>query len=63
MIATLAKEIVSINLDHPTRVAVDGRSAAGKTTLADELAKAVRNLTRDVLRASIDDFHYPLSRA
>lgn len=59
VIAALTKEIVSINVDHPTRVAVDGRSAAGKTTLADELAKAVRNLNHGVLRASIDHFHYP----
>ncbi|HEX5164644.1 MAG TPA: hypothetical protein VFV93_04545, partial [Thermomicrobiales bacterium] len=36
-----------------------GRSAAGKTTLADELAPAIRARGRDVLRASIDDFHRP----
>jgi uridine kinase len=59
MITALANEIVSLCLDHPTRVAVDGRSAAGKTTLSDELAEAVRALGRGVLRASIDDFHYP----
>lgn len=59
VITALANEIASINLDHPTRVAVDGRSAAGKTTFSDELAKEVRQLTRGVLRASIDDFHYP----
>ncbi|SEN97750.1 hypothetical protein [Paenibacillus sp. OV219] len=59
MITTLANEIVSLSLSHPTRVAVDGRSAAGKTTLSDELAKAIRELNRGVLRASIDDFHYP----
>jgi uridine kinase len=31
--------ITSLELGHPTRVGVDGRSAAGKTTLADALAK------------------------
>lgn len=59
LITALAKEIVSINVDHPTRVAIDGRSAAGKTTLANELAEAVRERRRGVLRASIDHFHYP----
>lgn len=59
VITALANEIVSISLDHPTRVAVDGRSAAGKTTLSDELAEAVRERTRGVLRTSIDHFHYP----
>lgn len=59
VITALANEIVSLCLDHPTRVAVDGRSAAGKTTLSDELAKAVRALARGVLRASIDNFHFP----
>ncbi|GEN89204.1 hypothetical protein MKY30_18855 [Oceanobacillus sp. FSL W8-0428] len=42
VITALANEIVSLNLDHPTRVAIDGRSAAGKTTLSDELAEAIR---------------------
>ncbi len=42
LITALANEIVSLNLDHPTRVAIDDRSAAGKTTLSDELAEAIR---------------------
>lgn len=42
VITALVNEIVSLNLDHPTRVAIDGRSAAGKTTLSDELAEAIR---------------------
>lgn len=37
-------------------VAVDGPDAAGKTTLADRLARA---LGPNVLRASIDGFHHP----
>jgi Uridine kinase len=59
IIAALVDIIVSLDLDHPTRVAIDGRSAAGKTTLADELAEAIGRLNRGVLRASIDDFHRP----
>ncbi|MBV8714723.1 MAG: GNAT family N-acetyltransferase [Chloroflexi bacterium] len=52
--------ITSLDLGHPTRVGLDGRSAAGKTTLADALAEAVQSSTnRPVVRASIDDFHHP----
>ena len=57
MIQTLARVIATLSLAHPTRVAIDGRSAAGKTTLADKLAHAVHAKGRDVVRASIDDFH------
>ncbi len=50
---------MSVERPHPVRVAVDGPDAAGKTTLADELASAVGNLGRPVIRASIDSFHQP----
>ncbi|BCB92114.1 uridine kinase [Phytohabitans suffuscus] len=41
------------------RVAIDGPDASGKTTLADELAAAVRALGRPVVRVRLDDFHNP----
>lgn len=44
---------------HPLRVGLDGRSAAGKTTLADELAEALRQRGAHCVRVSIDDFHRP----
>jgi uridine kinase len=44
---------------HTVRVAVDGPDAAGKTTLADELACALRAVGRPVLRVGVDDFHHP----
>lgn len=59
VVDALADALTALPLGHPTRVAVDGRSAAGKTTLADELAVAVRARGREVPRASIDDFHRP----
>lgn len=59
VINALADAMVALRVDHPTRVAVDGRSAAGKTTLADELAQAIRARGREAIRASIDDFHRP----
>jgi uridine kinase len=59
LIERLVAAILSIDVDHPTRIAIDGRSAAGKTTLADDLALAIRVRGRDVLRSSIDDFYSP----
>jgi uridine kinase len=45
------------------RVAIDGRTAAGKTSFGHELAAAVRALGRSTLRASFDDFKKPWSDA
>jgi uridine kinase len=55
----LAETVTSIKRTHPTRVGIDGRSASGKTTLADALGDVIRRTGREVLRASIDDFHRP----
>jgi uridine kinase len=41
------------------RVAVDGFTAAGKTSFGHELAAAVRALGRPTLRACLDDFKHP----
>src|SRR5438067_954391 len=41
----------------PTRVAVDGIDAAGKTRLADGIAGLVEAHERLVIRASLDAFH------
>jgi uridine kinase len=43
-----------MRIPHPTRVAIDGVDAAGKTTLDDELAEVLRERGRGVIRASID---------
>jgi len=59
LVTGLAARVVGLRLPHPTRVAIDGVDAAGKTVLADELAEAVRRLRRPVIRASIDGFHNP----
>jgi uridine kinase len=48
--------ILAVDRPHPVRVAVDGVSAAGKTTLADELAGALEPHGRPVIRAEIDRF-------
>lgn len=55
----LAALITRLDLARPVRVAIDGRTAAGKTTLADELAEVIRRTGREVIRTSIDGFHKP----
>lgn len=57
LLAALAEHVLTVNLPHPTRVGLDGCSAAGKTTLADELAQTLAALTeRPVLRVNLDYF-------
>ena len=41
------------------RIAIDGRTGAGKTSFGHELAAALRKLGRSTLRASLDDFKHP----
>lgn len=48
-----------LRVGRPLRIGVDGVDAAGKTTLADQLALALRSAGHAVLRASIDRFHNP----
>jgi len=55
----LAEIVAAVRRDHPTRVAIDGFDAAGKTTLADEVAALVAARCRQVIRVSLDDFHRP----
>lgn len=59
MLDHLASRLLTLQLQHPIRVAVDGVDAAGKTTLADELAAFLIKRGRPVIRASIDRFHRP----
>jgi uridine kinase len=55
----LAQLILRVERPHPLRVAMDGPDAAGKTTLADELAPLLERSGRPVIRASVDGFHRP----
>lgn len=61
MIWQLARYVAASRLPHPLRVAIDGRTGAGKTTIADELVAPLEQLRRIVIRVEIDDFHNPLS--
>lgn len=55
-LAALVDDLADRGLEERVLVAVDGPDAAGKTTLADRLATAVR--TRSI-RVSVDDFLRP----
>jgi uridine kinase len=44
---------------HRLRVAIDGFTAAGKTSLGHELARGLSRCGRPVFRASLDDFKRP----
>ena len=59
ILENLASTITAIRLPHPTRVAIDGIDAAGKTFLAEELADHLVANGRKILRASLDSFHRP----
>jgi len=47
---------------HRLRVAIDGLTAAGKTSLGHELAHRLSRRGRPVFRASLDDFKRPWSK-
>lgn len=59
IVSRLADRIEAVRLPHPARVAVDGRTASGKTRLADEVAAELCARGRPVIRTSVDGFHRP----
>jgi uridine kinase len=59
VLGELADLVAAVRPAHPTRVAVDGVDAAGKTTLCGELAPLLEARGRAVIRASADGFHRP----
>ena len=62
LIQDLARRLVTIRPNR-LRAVVDGYTASGKTSLAHELANAVRPLGRPTLRATFDDFKKPWREA
>jgi uridine kinase len=59
LLSQLAEMISSLKFSRPVRVAIDGRTASGKTTFANELAAQIARGGRAVIRTSIDGFHMP----
>jgi len=63
LLAFLAGEIVARKRDgRPLKAGIDGRCAAGKTMLADELGQVLHSRGFEVLRPSVDGFHHPRER-
>jgi hypothetical protein len=54
VVGRVADHLVAQRRGHPLRVAVDGITASGKTTLARALAAAVRQRGRPVIQLSLD---------
>lgn len=54
-------EMIDALGDHRLRIAIDGLTAAGKTSLGHELARGLSHRGRPVSRASLDDFKRPWS--
>jgi uridine kinase len=54
-------EMIDSRGSHRLRVAIDGLTAAGKTSLGHELARGLSDCGRPVFRASLDDFKRPWS--
>ena len=57
VLAETVDAIQSLKAPHPLRIGIDGASASGKTTFANQLVEPLRKLGRTVIRASIDGFH------
>jgi uridine kinase len=58
-LVAVAEFVAAVNRPHPVRVAIDGRTASGKTTIADELAHELNRIGRTTIRTSVDGFHRP----
>jgi uridine kinase len=62
LVDDLAGRITRVS-PYRIRVAIDGYTAAGKTSFGHELAASVRELGRPTLRACLDDFKHPWRQA
>ena len=58
-VQVVSARVLGIAVGHPVRVAIDGFCAAGKSTFAKELAAALEQAGRQVIRATTDDFQNP----
>jgi uridine kinase len=58
LLRSIAEAVVAVGPNR-LRIAIDGRTAAGKTSFGHELAAAVRTVGRPTMRASLDDFKKP----
>jgi uridine kinase len=59
IVAMLVQFIIEKRIDRPLRVAIDGRTASGKSSLAAALSQALKARGREVIEGSVDGFHRP----
>ena len=59
MLEQVATALVDLAAERTVLVGIDGASASGKSTFADELARTLAPSGIPVVRASIDSFHRP----
>lgn len=57
VINTISQFILSLQLNHPIRVGVDGITASGKSTFVSELSNCLRLSHRPVITTTLDGFH------
>jgi hypothetical protein len=58
VISQVAAVVCDVDPGHPTRVAIDGATASGKSTFARELTAAVSALGRPAIHLTMDGFHH-----
>jgi len=55
----IAKHILDYQKNNPLIIAFDGVDTSGKTTLANNVYKVLKNYNKNTVRISIDKFHNP----
>ncbi|OZF35535.1 hypothetical protein CH294_13105 [Rhodococcus sp. 14-2483-1-1] len=54
----MVRDVISLDLGHPLRVAIDGVTASGKSTCARWLVSAVATQGRPAIHVTMDGFHH-----
>jgi uridine kinase len=62
VVTRIATLLCANDLGHPIRVAIDGVTASGKSTLAGELSEAASKAGRPVIHVTMDGFHHHRER-
>ncbi len=59
LVRATTNKILELPAANVVRIAIDGADGAGKTTFGDELLRYQEPTKRQIIRASVDDFHNP----
>lgn len=58
----VAERVLSLQMEHPIRIGIDGVTASGKSTFAKELSAILKEANRSVIHTTLDGFHNPKIR-